>query len=260
MTLISPCRVLKEALKEFLALKKNQALAALDLYHHFPEKLSPSGKQAYPLRKASAFTLLELVLVISIMGIALSLFTFRASPLYLWKQQTALRELAELIPYLHNQSVADRAFYRMEFHFGDPQEPDWYRIGVMRPEGAMDEGLAQISSDAGLLTLELATVLSPSIGEAQTMIPPPNKPSLGEQRILPDGLFIDAIKTVRGEVKEGVAYIQFSPRGFSEFAVIHLTKQNRPFTLLVNPFTGLSKLYEGHQEFEWTYAGGENAA
>ena len=81
--------------------------------------------------------------------------------------------------------------------------------------------------------------------------------------------FID-VKTMRGLVKlpqggeqastgndpnrPGLAYIRFSPRGFSEFAVIHLrTAAGKEITILINPFTGEAQIIREYKDFEWTY-------
>lgn len=58
----------------------------------------------------------------------------------------------------------------------------------------------------------------------------------------------------REKSQGGKAYIHFSPRGFSEFAVIHFHLYNDdPVTLVDNPFTGLVTVYPGFRDFEWTY-------
>ena len=113
-----------------------------------------------------------------------------------------------------------------------------------------------IAQDAGNLSLELAAFLSPSSGATQTMIPPPSFPSLAEPVTLPQGVEFDDIKTMRGKHlagEGGLAAILFSPRGFSEFSVIHLLIGGEPVTILVNPFTGLTETYYEYKEFEWTY-------
>ena len=50
------------------------------------------------------------------------------------------------------------------------------------------------------------------------------------------------------------AYILFSPRGFSEFAILHLSSTTRdPVTILINPFTGLTETFREYRDYEWTY-------
>lgn len=202
-----------------------------------------------------AFTLIELALVIMIVGVLVALLTVRSGNFSFWREEGFLRRLSETIVLLHHQAVTDQAFYLLKFDFRKNE----YSVNVMRPEEeeASDELLQQASQDAGNLSLELAAFLSPALGKTQTLIPPPSFPSLAEPVPLPpDVSFID-VRTMRGvqdPQQNEDAYILFSPRGFSEFAVIHLRfSQGNPITILINPFTGLTEIYRSYKDFEWTY-------
>jgi hypothetical protein len=86
------------------------------------------------------------------------------------------------------------------------------------------------------------------------MIPPPLFPSLAKPVPFPEGVTLTDVRTMRGMKTEGTPYVHFSPRGFSEFCVIHLRLQNgSELTILVNPFTGLTEIYREYKDFEWTY-------
>lgn len=205
-------------------------------------------------QKASGFTLIELVIVIGIIGITMALFLSRSNTAKHWAQENAIRKLSETIVFLYGQAVADQAYYRLEFDL----QTSSYAIGIMKPEPSSDDRLQQIAADAGVLTLELAAFLSPSLGESQTIIPPPDYPSLAKPVSLAPDILVQDVHTMRGqqslEAGDNTAYILFSPRGFSEFAVIHLRLTgDRPVTILVNPFTGLTEVYRDYREFEWTY-------
>lgn len=200
---------------------------------------------------AGGFTLLELVLVIVIIGLTIGVSVVRLDSFSFWKEQAALRKLSELIVFLNNQAVMDQAFYRLEFDL----EKNSYRVGTIRPESA----IMTTGTTANLppLELELATLLSPSIDGDATMIPPPSFPSLAEPTQLPTSMFFEDIVTPRGIVRfdDDVEnpFLLFSPRGTSEFGVIHLaTNTKEQMTILVNPWTGLAEMYRGRQEFEWT--------
>ena len=82
-------------------------------------------------------------------------------------------------------------------------------------------------------------------------------PSLAEPVQLPEGMTVEAAHTMRGEFMRrdgGTAALFFSPRGFSEFAYLHIQMPSgRQVTLLVNPFTGLTEQHDGFQDFEWSY-------
>lgn len=197
------------------------------------------------------FTLLELVLVIVIIGLAAGLFVVRLGVLDFWKERTALRKLSETIVLLNNQAVMDQAFYRMEFDL----EKNQYAVGVMRPEDTVTQTSMPINLPP--LQLELAALLSPNVADGSTMIPPPTMPSLAQPLQLPGRMVFMDIVTPRGKVtrndnRENPS-LMFSPRGFSEFGVIHISLgENSAITILVNPWTGLAEVYPEYKEFKWT--------
>ena len=201
--------------------------------------------------KERGFTIVELVLVITIMGLMISIFAVRLSDINFGKEEGAVRKLNELVIFLNNQAVMDQSFYRLEFDLENRQ----YKVGVVRNESTIT------SSPSGAnippLQLELSAMLSPDIGDENTMIPPPSYPSLAEPTTLPGSLeFIDVL-TPRGKVSVGDKrenpYLIFSPRGTSEFGVIHLSiGSQQQLTILVNPWTGMAELYREYKEFKWT--------
>lgn len=203
----------------------------------------------------SGFTLIELVVVLSIIGVALAIFGIRGGAFSFYREDAFVRELIEKIGFLHQQAIADQAFYRLEFNFDE----DYIRIGAMKGENIIsaDPNLASADQNSGTLSLELAQFLTPDFDGDQTMIPPPNFPSLAEPSYLPAGVKILDIKLrdgIKFRDRGGVAAITFSPRGFSEFAVIHLEVHgSRQITILVNPFTGVPEKYPGYVDFEATF-------
>lgn len=204
--------------------------------------------------KSSGFTLVELLLVMLIIGALGALIASRPNSFGYWQQEGYLRNLTETINFLHNQAVVDQSLYRMEF---DLQEGS-YRIGILKPED-QDTTFAGVAQDVGNLSLELSTFLNPGGTEGSAIfIPPPSMPSLATPVFTPTGLKIRDIRTMRGIAKEGKPYIMFSPRGFSEFAVIHITlPTNEVITILVNPFTGIPKIIREDKDFSWTYGRGK---
>lgn len=207
-----------------------------------------------PRKLASrAFTLIELVVVIAILGIVMTVVGIRLGVFSYWNEETFIRRLSETMVFLHHQAIADQSFYQLEFDF----EKNTYRIGVLRADDDLNTDLQDIAEDAGVITLELAAYLNPSVGQDFTLIPPPGFPSLAEPFKFPPDMFIERLRTVRGITERGegsVDYIRFSPRGFSEFAVIHLgIGGSGQRTILVNPFTGDTEIFQGFKDFEWTY-------
>lgn len=209
-----------------------------------PNRLPSDGERG--------FTLMELVLVIVIIGLMLAVTIVRLGTFDFWKEASTVRKLNELVVFLNNQAVMDQAFYRLEFDL----DKNSYRVGVLRP----DDSSASIASSAGLSLMELEKIamLGLSLDGDMTMIPPPSFPSLAEPTELPKTMYFEDIVTPRGKVKaddkrDFNPFILFSPRGSSEFGVIHLGFQdNSHVTILINPWTGLAETFRDYRDFQWT--------
>lgn len=207
------------------------------------------------------FTIIELVVVLTIIGICVGVVALRLGTLDYWREEAATRRLREVVSLLFHQAVTDQVYYAVRFDIDSGS----YEVGVMRAEGDQDEKeLGELNDGAGLLSLELSSFLNPSIGEAQSLIPPPNFPSLAEKAYLPASIKIQDIQTMRGKVlagQGGQPYILFSPRGFSEFFVLHLEgRGGQVTTIVMNPFTGTPNVYNEYRDFEWTYGANKDAA
>ncbi len=197
-----------------------------------------------------AFTLIELVLVITIMGLMIGIFSVRLSDINFWKEEAALRKLRDLVVYLNNAAVMDQSFYRLEFDVENRQ----YRVGVIKNDSSIIQN--QSGANIPLLRLELSAMLSPDMGDESTLIPPPSMPSLAEPTTLPGQMEFLDVMTPRGKVTTGDKrenpYLIFSPRGTSEFGVIHVALgPGHPVTILVNPWTGMAEVYREYKDFQW---------
>jgi len=197
-----------------------------------------------------AFTLIELVLVITIMGLMIGIFSVRLSDINFWKEEAALRKLRDLVVYLNNAAVMDQSFYRLEFDLENRQ----YRVGVVKNDSSIIKN--QSGANIPLLRLELSAMLSPDLGDESTLIPPPSMPSLAEPTTLPGQMEFLDVMTPRGKVTTGDKrenpYLIFSPRGTSEFGVIHVALgPGHPVTILVNPWTGMAEVYREYKDFQW---------
>ncbi len=207
--------------------------------------------------KERGFTLLELLLVIAIASVIVGLISIRLGTVNYWKEESEIRKLSEMIEFLYYQAAIEGYYYRINFAFGD--RLDSYQIGVIGDEDTSDStnAASAVSSGMGILTQELSVLLQPSRGRTQTLLPPPDMPSLRDPRQLPEGMrFID-VRTPRGmtngEPGES-AYLDFSPRGFSEFGVIHIELSGgQPVTILINPFSGLTTIYREYRDFDWIW-------
>ena len=197
-----------------------------------------------------AFTLIELVLVITILGLMIGIFSVRLSDINFWKEEAALRKLRDLVVYLNNAAVMDQSFYRLEFDLENRQ----YRVGVIKNDSSIIQN--QSGANIPLLRLELSAMLSPDMGDESTLIPPPSMPSLAEPTTLPGQMEFLDVMTPRGKVTTGDKrenpYLIFSPRGTSEFGVIHVALgPGHPVTILVNPWTGMAEVYREYKDFQW---------
>ncbi len=246
------------AVKAWIMIPVSQALKSFPALNRFrPKFCSPCifwARQKF----SSAFTLIELVVVISIIGIAASIMVIRTGTYDFWQEESFLRRFSETMQFLFHQAVQDGEYYRLELNF----RKNTYSVGVMRNEGAELEAV-NADTDTGALNQELESFLNPSISQDATLIPPPSFPSLAEPQSLPNSLrFEDVYTMLQGQVNPSLsesASILFSPRGFSEFAVIHFaTQEGGQITLLVNPFTGLVQIFRERREFKWSY-GSENS-
>jgi prepilin-type N-terminal cleavage/methylation domain-containing protein len=147
------------------------------------------------------FTLIELIIVISVIGAIYSLIAFRPGARLYWDRESFLRKISETITFLHHRAVADGVHYRMEFHMSDTSEcytetgQYCVRVGEIVAEGedyenSSVQGMLSGGAGVGILSLELALRQHPSMGTYQNMIEPRNFPSLAKpiyrQRIKPN--------------------------------------------------------------------------
>jgi prepilin-type N-terminal cleavage/methylation domain-containing protein len=208
-------------------------------------------------KKEAGFTLIELVLVIVVIGLTMGLVSVRLGAVDFWREQSTLRKLTETIVLLNNQAILDQQFYRMEFDLKDNS----FKVGVMRPDSA---GLGSSSNGRqaafNLDTLEedLALLLSPESSSSATMIPPPSMPSLAQPTKLGGRYILLDVVTSEGKISREMEdvpspAIRFSPRGVSDFGVIHIsTGGETAITILANPWTGLAEVYPGYRDFKWS--------
>jgi prepilin-type N-terminal cleavage/methylation domain-containing protein len=206
--------------------------------------------------RADGFTLIELVLVIAIVGLTLGLVSVRMGAMDFWREQASIKKLTDTIAVLNNLAIVDQEFYRLEFDL----KGNSFRAGVMRPDNAGLAGTsAGLASAINLDPLEeqLALLVSPESSSTATMVPPPGMPSLAEPTPLGGRYVILDVVTSDGKFSREDdeapnPAIRFSPRGASDFGVIHIsTGGDSAITIVANPWTGLAEKYPGYKDFKW---------
>jgi prepilin-type N-terminal cleavage/methylation domain-containing protein len=233
----------------------------------------------------NGFSLLELVLVVAIIGLVYVTMGSGFGSFARFRDRAYIGELVETLEFLHAQAQQDYEFYQIEF---DLAQQSW-TVGLLEQDlddpvlnsassfgGAASSigpnaagtagagmnavgGMGALGTAVGIgsLSIELATFLNPPLGSGQSFVPPPAFPSLGEPHRAPGGMRFVDIRTPRGELNAESGerpYLIFSPRGFTEFGVIHLERSDQSsVTLVINSFTGEIDQHEGYREFEWTF-------
>lgn len=215
----------------------------------------PSGilnsRGSFALAKQGGFTLLEIVIVMVLMALLAGSVSSGFGLLNRYRESQFITNLAQTLEFLHAEALSSQQFYQIEF---DLVRKSWH-VGLLQTEDQQSSAVP--ATGVGILTMELAEFLNPPLGNAQSFMIPPDFPSLAQERLMPGtGGFADIV-TPRGKITPETGekpYIIFSPRGFTEFSVIHLVLENGTFiTLVTNPFTGEIEIHDGYKEFRWSY-------
>ncbi len=76
-------------------------------------------------------------------------------------------------------------------------------------------------------------------------------PSLQEPVKLSSNVLLRDVKLANELVTSGQIFIRLSPRGSSDFAVVHLIVNEQPVTVFMNPSTGETTVIPREVDFEW---------
>jgi prepilin-type N-terminal cleavage/methylation domain-containing protein len=164
------------------------------------------------ISNSQAFTLVEIMVVIIVLGVMLSLIIPRLGELGEANLKRSARHLTGMIRDLRDESQARKAVFRLRF---DVQGGHYW-----------PEILTRTSSGAA----EFRKFNSELAGEG----------SLSGQTTFSD---------VQAASHPDDPYILFTPDGWVEMTYIHLKDgDNRPFTLIVKPLTGDTELRKGYLE------------
>ena len=173
----------------------------------------PSSPPLYKGGKGGlGFTLIELIIALSIVGLVLLLSFPRIERLFGDDLRSASRHLIGTIRYLYNEASASKRIYRLNYDLAEKK----YWVTVLEEEGKFVS-----ANDA-----------------------------LAKRAFLPKRIQFQDIYTLHnGKVMEGVVFTQFYPEGRVDRTVIHLKESDKNLiTLIVNPLTGKISVHNSYVE------------
>ena len=234
-----------------------------------------------PVRGNEGFTLIELLLVIVLISIISTFAVTRLESIIGWKQEGDIRRIMSTWQLMFNESFARGEGYRLILNIDNNS---YYVRREVHPEGNTTEQVDRLENlrskkeksrraekeveslpslkeefaeedrrqSGSLDSLYYRTLFSDPEGPVRLAVPL-EFPALGEERTLAEGLKIRDV-VVRGErLEQGEAVLRFSPRGGTEFAVVHMVAGDVVYTLVNDPATGNVKLHVGDMDFEWQH-------
>ena len=262
-------------------------MIAKDLDDHFKIPVYRNG-----------FTLVELIVVILIIALMSGLAARRLGATLAWQKKAEVRKLINTWELLYQESLARGEAYRLIIDLTeDLSRPDQYFVRKeilpesdsikqvdrlenlrldsekqRRAEKELNEIPSieeQIEMEQNLEKQNLQELFYKSLyidpfGDTQLTVPT-EFPSLQKPQDLKGGIRIRDVQTEFGTIGRGQAFIRFSPRGGSDFAVIHVlmnadqiaeaTKKAAPpeqiYTILLNPWTGKAIVTNREINYEW---------
>ncbi len=222
------------------------------------------------------------MVVIVLIGVIGSIAFSRVESILLFKQKEQLRKFANNWEFLFQHALARNETYRLvlnldnnTFHVekevqikGDQTvEVDY--LANLRTSGekarraadALEEqrisaeeltAIEDSQSTGDLSEQYFAMVFSDSNGAVKTA-PPLEFPELADPQALIEGVQFKDVKIGGEAIETGTTFIRFSPRGASQFALVHFLIEDSDFTLFMNPSSGKVVVENTYKDYEWTY-------
>jgi prepilin-type N-terminal cleavage/methylation domain-containing protein len=171
-------------------------------------------QSAIHIPQSKGFTLIELTIVIVILGVMLSLIIPRLGELGEANLKRSARHLSGMIRFLHDESLSKKETYRLRFDISEGRywTEKWTILNLSDKTAEYKRFSSEMAADGSL--------------SGQT-----------------------TFRDVKVASHPDDPYIEFSPEGWVEHALIHLRDgEGRDFTLVVNPLTGNAELRDGYIE------------
>lgn len=185
------------------------------------------------MKSQRGFTLIEVMIVLAIIAGVVVLGAPR-----LFKQNTniksVVRNLSVLTKETRNRARLSNTTYRIAFSI------------------KLDESEYWVEKSSGPKPIDLEALKNPPREEDkdENAPPPPFTPDtslMKKPKALPSGINLVSVESINisEPIKEGLAYIHFSPEGFVEASAVQISNaQNQIWTLVINPITGQADIVE----------------
>lgn len=161
------------------------------------------------LRPDSGFTLLEIVIVVSVLALFVGLAVPRLPDITGTRIHQSARKVSNILRLARSRAVSLRRYYRVEMDL----EANNISVSYFGPEGTyvQDDVVRMVN--------------------------------------LRDGIIADVVNLSDGKVQEGTGMIRISPRGFIEPALVHIKDDKERFiTIMPSPVSGRVLIHDGYTE------------
>jgi len=190
-----------------------------------------------------AFTLIELMIVLAIMGAVVAM-----SMPYISSRNSMnkkfLREFTVLTRELHTKAKLQGVVYRLVLNLEgvDPNVPKAQTYWVEKSNGStVMKGNEE--ADAMERAQEAASSTAEKKPDPRGFEPDPS--TIREPRELPPGMKIDKVELARSNepLTRGKAFIHFMPQGLVDEAAVHIKgEQKQVWTISIHPLTGKAEI------------------
>lgn len=184
------------------------------------------------MRKPNGFSILEIVIVLSIIGAIIAL----AAPRIFDKKSETRRVFRDFIVAgkdLKSRAKLDGATYRLAFDLSE-KNPEWW----------VEKSTKKVMLDKAKIE-EMQERFQQNNGKPEEGAPPPDfaiDPTVFKtKQSLPDGYRFKQVESGTADVlyTEGLAYIHFFPQGLIETSALQIEDPKKNvWTLIYNPLTG----------------------